>query len=367
MKPGGAFTQDSDDRDMQRSHNTQTLLVLLVGVLFSIPALAERELLLFPELLLEHEQDESLDNADLTPSLDLFGTARQGRLRLLGEVFISDEEFDVERLKLGYEFSPGTVAWAGRVHNPLGYWITQYHHGSYLQTSISRPEVARFEDEGGLFPNHITGLLLDTTHTTGNRAFDFSLLAGAGPELRSGNNSELQSFDLLDASSSKHKLNITGRFAYRPDSASGNQVGLFASYVKIPVTKSVYDTLELTTAGVFSSWQLADLTLTGALYLVRDELSNGGETDDGNFASGYLQADYLALEVWTPYTRLEQSFGDDNDSYIELMTKFIPKRQLLGMRWDFTPRQALKLEYSRNHARSKTYGKTFLNWSAVFP
>jgi len=352
---------------MLRSHKIHSPLVLLIGIVFSVPALAEGELLLFPEILFEHEQDESLDDADLTPSLDLFGTARRGRLRLLGELFMTDDEFEVERLKLGYALSPETIVWAGRVHNPLGYWISQYHHGSYLQTSISRPEVARFEDEGGLFPNHILGVLLDATHTSGSRAFEYSLMAGMGPELRAGNNPELHPVNLFNGGNGKHRLNITGRFAYRPDSASDNQVGLFANYVKIPVTKAVYDKLELITAGVFTSWQLADLTLTGAMYLVRNELSNGPARDDGDFASGYLQADYLALEVWTPYIRLEQSFGDDNDSYVELMTDFIPKRQVLGMRWDFTPRQALKLEYSRNHARSKTFGETLLNWSAVFP
>lgn len=354
-------------RDMQRSHHIHILWLLLVGVLFPAPVLAEGELLLFPEILFEHEQGESLDDADLTPSVDLFGTARRGRLRLLGEVVVTDEDIDVERLKLGYAFSPGTVVWAGRVHNPLGYWNTQYHHGSYLQTSISRPEVARFGDKGGLFASHIIGLLLDTTYTSENRAFDYSLLVGAGPELRAGNNPTLHSVDLLEFGSGEHKFNITGRFAYRPDSASGDQVGLFASYVEIPVTNAVYDTLKLTTAGVFSSWQLADLALTGALYLVRDELGNGGEKDNGNFASAYVQADYLVHQVWTPYARVEQSFGDDNDPYVELMNDFVPKRQVLGLRWDVTHKQALKLEYSWNHARSKAFGEAFLNWSAVFP
>ena len=349
------------------SRYTWILLTIIIAVVLSVRAHAESELLIFPELVFENTDNESLSDSDLTPSIDLFGTARQGRLRLLGEVFIADDEFDVERLKLGYAFSPETVVWAGRVHNPLGYWITQYHHGNHLQTSISRPEVARFEDDGGLFPNHIIGLLLDTTHTSGNHAFDYSLLAGVGPKLRAGNNAELHFASPNNIGDGEHKLNITGRFAYRPDSASDNQVGLFASYVKISVSKSVYDTLELTIAGMFSNWQLADLTLTGALYLVRDELSNGGKNDNGDFASGYVQAEYLALEAWTPYARLEQSFGEDNDSYIRLMGNFIPERQVLGLRWDFTTRQALKLEYSRNHARSKTFGETFLSWSAVFP
>jgi len=323
-------------RSMWLRYHGTGLLVFLVGALLSASVLAEGELLLFPEIRFEHQQGDSLGDIGTTPSLDLFGTAHRGQLRLLGEMVVSDDEVEIERLQLGYAVSPGTTLWAGRVHNPLGYWITQYHHGSYLQTSISRPEVARFDDQGGLFPSHITGLLLDATHTRENQAFDYALLVGAGPELRTGNNSTLHSVDLFDIDNGKHRLNITGRFAYRPDSASGSQIGLFANYVEMPIRNTSNDTLELTIAGAFSYWQFTDLTLTGALYLARDELDSRGTKESGNFASGYVQADYLAYEEWTPYTRFEKSFGDDNDPYVELMNDFIPSRQMLGVRWDFS-------------------------------
>lgn len=352
---------------MRFCHYNKVLLFLMAGVLPASSVLAEAELLLFPELRFDFLQGESLADARTTPTLDLFGTARQGRFRLLGEVVVTDEDVDIERLKLGYAFSPGMTVWAGRVHNPMGNWITQYHHGNYLQTPISRPEVARFDGRGGLFPNHIIGILIDGTHTVENHAFDFSLLAGAGPELRVGTTSELHPVDLLDVGSGKHKLNITGRFAYRPDSASGNQFGLFVSHVEMPVSGFVYDTLMLTIAGVFSSWEFEALGLNGALYRVRDEFKNGGSTDESSFISAYVQADYLGIDVWTPYARLEQSFGDDNDLYVSLMNRFIPRRQVLGLRWDVTRRQALKLEASWNHANSQAFGETLLNWSAVFP
>ncbi len=350
-----------------RPHIQILSVLLVVGAFFSVSALAEGELLLFPEVRLDHKHGDSREDTDLVPSVDIFGTARWGRVRLLGELTLTDEGIEAERLKLGYALSPGAVVWAGRVHNPLGYWITQYHHGAYLQVPISRPEVARFDDSGGLFPNHIIGVLLDVTHTSGNRAFDYSLLAGVAPELRVGSSSVLHPVDLLDINSGTHKFSVTGRFAYRPDSASGNQIGLFASYAEMPVTNSIYEMLELTIAGLFASWQFDDLALIGTLYLARDELDDNGVKDGGNFITGYVQADYPLYEVWTPFARYERSFGDDSDPYVALMNEFIPQRQVLGLRWDFSRKQALKLEYSWNHARSKTFGETLLSWSAVFP
>ncbi|HHJ14102.1 MAG TPA: hypothetical protein ENJ79_06955 [Gammaproteobacteria bacterium] len=352
---------------MRHTQHLRILLTFLAGTGFSAPSVADSEFLLFPELLLEHRQGDSSDDVELTPSLDVFGTARRGRMRLLGEVVANDEDVEIERLQLGYAFSSATTLWAGRVHNPLGYWTTQYHHGGYLQPSISRPEAARFGDKGGLFPSHIVGLLLDTTRTSGDRAFDYSLLAGLGPELRTGRAPALHSVDLLDVNSGRHKLSVTGRFAYRPDSASGNQAGLFASYVKMPVAGSAYDTLELGITGAFFSWQLAELGLSGALYRVRDALSANNSKDDGNFSTGYVEVDYPVHETWTSYARLEHSLGDNKDRYVGLMSDFIPERQVLGLRWDFNRKQALKVEYSSNHAGSKRFGSTLLNWSAVFP
>lgn len=353
---------------MRCSHPIRILWVLfLFGAFVSLTARAEGELLLFPEIRLDHKHGDSREDTDLTPSVDIFGTARRGRFRLLGELTLTDEGVEAERLKLGYAFSPGAVVWAGRLHNPLGYWITQYHHGNYLQNSISRPEVARFDDNGGLFPNHVTGVLLDITHATGNRAFDYSLLAGVAPELRAGSSSVLHPVDLLDINSGTHKFSVTGRFAYRPDSAAGNQIGVFAGFAEMPVTNSRYDTVELTVAGLFASWRFDKLDLKGALYLVRDELDDSGVKDDGHFATGYVQADYPAYEVWIPFFRYEHSVGEDDDPYVGLMNAFVPRRQVLGLRWDFSRNQALKLEYSWNHASSKTFGETLLNWSAVFP
>ena len=40
----------------------------------------------------------------------------------------------------------------------LGYWNNAFHHGRWLQITVDRPEILKFEDEGGLLPVHLVGV-----------------------------------------------------------------------------------------------------------------------------------------------------------------------------------------------------------------
>src|SRR5262252_557191 len=48
-------------------------------------------------------------------------------------------------------------------------WSTEeHHHGRYLQTSITRPAIERWEDENGIIPQHIAGVLFDSRFPLGD-------------------------------------------------------------------------------------------------------------------------------------------------------------------------------------------------------
>lgn len=64
---------------------------------------------------------------------------------------------DLERLVLQWEHDWFRIR-AGRIHTAIGYWNQAYHHGAWLQTSVDRPRVLAFEDEGGVLPVHSTGV-----------------------------------------------------------------------------------------------------------------------------------------------------------------------------------------------------------------
>ena len=68
---------------------------------------------------------------------------------------------------VGIDYERALIKWAprdefnisfGRFHTGLGYWNDTYHHGAWFQTSVTRPNVYLFEDQGGLLPVHTVGI-----------------------------------------------------------------------------------------------------------------------------------------------------------------------------------------------------------------
>src|SRR6266550_3960902 len=49
---------------------------------------------------------------------------------------------EVERSIIRYDYNDYFKISFGRYHTPIGYWNTAFHHGAWLQTSISRPDDA---------------------------------------------------------------------------------------------------------------------------------------------------------------------------------------------------------------------------------
>jgi hypothetical protein len=95
----------------------------------------------------------------------LFTGNLENSLKFVAEASVEPDEnnaigIDLERLQLQYKAPIGIFIQAGRTHTPLGYWNDAYHHGSWLQPTITRPRAVRFEDSGGLLPIHWIGVAL---------------------------------------------------------------------------------------------------------------------------------------------------------------------------------------------------------------
>jgi hypothetical protein len=85
---------------------------------------------------------------------------------------------EVERSIIRYDYNDHFKLSFGRYHTPVGYWNTAFHHGSWLQTTISRPEMVRF---GGTFiPTHFVGLLAEGNIPSGWAGLAYSFGVGNG-------------------------------------------------------------------------------------------------------------------------------------------------------------------------------------------
>jgi hypothetical protein len=85
---------------------------------------------------------------------------------------------EVERNIIRYDYNDYFKLSFGRYHTPIGYWNTAFHHGAWLQTTISRPEMVRF---GGTFiPVHFVGFLAEGNIPSGGAGLSYNVGVGNG-------------------------------------------------------------------------------------------------------------------------------------------------------------------------------------------
>ena len=319
--------------------------------------------------------DPSMEGSDNSATADFLYTHNSDNFRFLAEYVWSDSESELERLQAAWKIDDQTILWLGRFHAISNYWTTEYHHGQFMQTSISRPGVEEWEDESGPMPSHITGLWLEHEFSVGNQsAFNVGLTAGLAPKFEG---QQLVPFDALDPASG-HDTAISGRLVYRPDILSANQIGLALAHNDISVVSDSslalvnLDSVRQLTVGIFSNWEWERWRLsTNWVFFDIDLRYFDGDVAD-EFVLGYAQGEYKATENWTVFGRAEIGFGEDNSAYLQLLPEVIAHRNMIGVRWDFADSHGLTLEVAdtstpAENSEHDSFKELRIQWSAVFP
>ena len=85
------------------------------------------------------------------------------RFTFFGEVSLTGKDngysIEVERALIRYDFADEFKIAVGRFHTPIGYWNAAFHHGSWLQTSVARPEMIKFGSR--FIPTHFVGVIAE--------------------------------------------------------------------------------------------------------------------------------------------------------------------------------------------------------------
>ncbi len=255
-------------------------------------------------------------------------------------------DIDMERMYLEYR-ADNFIVTAGRTHAELGYWNNAFHHGRWLQLTIARPRVLRFEDDGGMLPVHHVGVTVEHTPDRGATGLDVALSVGNGhgPSLLGiQTNSETNYM--------KSILLRVGGVGFAHDTL---RFGVNGMLDKIEGDPTVYPLLPNT-----NMWELitgAYLALRGQQVIVFSEVYNvlhsgGGkswDTTDGFVVAGYRIEDVNLI----PYAELEARHGDggsdpfynpDPAQYPEATGAFNYVEGIGGLHYDLNPWSALKLE-----------------------
>lgn len=246
-------------------------------------------------------------------------------------VFAADDggefEAEVERLWIRYEVANAFQIAAGRFHTPIGYWNRTYHHGSLIQDTAARPFFLDFEDDHGVLPTHVIGLMASGDAWAGVGTFHYELTVGNGQSLDSSggldpapaDRPELDPTNLGDLNNDK---SVASRLSLRND--RGWQIGAFG------LTQAIAESGALDRGSLVATGEtLADQTLLG--FDVRYEgkryglLSEYFRIDHDGPAGGhdatafYIQAWFDPAEKWRLVYRFASLDSDERDPYFRLL------------------------------------------------
>ncbi len=356
-------------------------LVAVVATLVILPARAD-----------EHQHGNGSDwlvfvtgdarvhsSSDLAPqsnydylSADVLYSHSDGRFRMLAETYVAPDELDVERLQMGWEFGENTLAWIGRFHQPSSAWNTEHHHGQYLQTAITRPNIEHWEDEGGLVPQHITGALLETRGALGDKG-GLTLAAGGGaaPVIVDG---AMRPLGLFRPNVGGYRPSWSARVSFLPELLGDESMGLVLAHHELNVRDPTVAALlsandvELDVVGAFVKLDRRNWRLQATWYDIGVALDSGQQTRHERFGAGYLQVERSLPHALTAYGRVESSDNAGNSTYVTFQRReFELRRGLVGLRWDLARSQALTLEATHATTLAVPFNELRLQWSGVLP
>ena len=311
----------------------------------------------------------TLGNVDfyLTPQLS-------DRVRALVELAFEygpDGAFttDLERMQIAYQFSDAATIWAGRYHTPFGYWNTAFHHGAQLQTSILRPRMIGFEDQGGIIQAHTTGALLSGGVRSGAGKFHYDLWVGNGgvtTDDRTGGNGGLEFNRYKNTGGNIVGANL--RYAF-----GGNLTGLtlgvhgfrnqttnFQGGINGPEDSRT----QVNMLGAFGALERDDWEIIGEYYRFDNRnqwvdavlFPNAGALGKHKSWAGFAQVGRTFKDNWMPYFRWEKAQLDANDNYFASLNNANRyqagrsyQRYVFGLRYNIDPRSALKIEYNNTN------------------
>ncbi|MFI4941774.1 MAG: hypothetical protein ACHP85_00825 [Burkholderiales bacterium] len=297
-----------------------------------------------------------------TGGLDLFITSQiSEKLRFLNETVFEFEEggeavLDVERLLVQYDYADWLRPALGRGHTALGYWNHRFHHGSFTQTTVERPLLYRFEDDGGIMPVHFVGLEASGDVDVGESYFSYAanLANGRG--------------DITDFVQMVEDQNEAKAFAFMLTfhPTGMEELGFGANtYIdripKDPDTPGREDSIEERIFGVHAYYTVDPFELI----VEGQALHHDSEVGGVQWSYGaYAQVGYSLGRI-KPYYRFDLLGIDPDDAYfMDLPGVENTLEHTVGFRYDWTTFASTKLEFRRRD--SKTFDAFEAAASAAF-
>jgi len=304
--------------------------------------------LLFGEFDYRERENQGEDGFAIGQTVAQFNVQLDNRLSVFTEMTATarkgkDFEFEVERLFVRYDFSDQYKLSAGRYHTPLGYWNSAFHHGSWLQTTVSRPETVKFGSN--VIPIHFVGALIEGN--VGESSFGYK--AGIG----NGRSDEINDPGDFGDSNGNRAWLLAGN--YRPPGGYRLNAGLSLYIDQISPDFEPDIDEQLINAYVVLEGETPEV-LVEYTYAKHDS-----SLSEGNVNSAYAQLAYRLsgrAYPFKPYLRVERLDVDDEDPMLgDLNLGY--KGVTAGTRWDFSSHAVLKAEVRREKSDTLSTRNSF--------
>jgi hypothetical protein len=246
---------------------------------------------------------------------------------------------DLERGFIRYDHNDAFKLSFGRFHTPIGYWNNAYHHGLYLQTTVSRPEMMAF---GATYqPVHFVGLLAEGRAPGSRLGLGYTVGVGNGraPNLTRGGDA---------GDSNRHKAVLANVYA-RPDRVNALEFGMSVYHDRVRSEAGV-DMNEWIT-GAHVAWTNETPELIAEVVNVRhtDRMTGVTFNNPAFYAQGAYRLPFHGAR-WKPYVRFENISTDLDDPWFEHLDMSV---STLGLRYDIADFAAFKGEYRRSTQRTR--------------
>ncbi len=283
-----------------------------------------------------------------TGDFDLFLTSKiTDKASILAEIVIGEgdaQHFDVElaRALLKYDYNDHLRLSAGRYHTGISFYNTAFHSGRWLQTTVDRPLVVEFANDGGLLPTQAVGLSVTGEIPSGKLGLNYIAEYGSSDTIRPDSDGG----DTFDENNGNH---VIFGFFLRPEAIPGLQLGAsfyhdrISDFLNGPSVR-----LGQTIVNGHVVYVGHGLELLNEAFLIRNTFEQGGPTY--NMPAFYTQFSKRFGKV-RPFFRYQYANTNPNSSYHDdILLRHGPS---FGARYDFNENIAFKTQLDHTIRKGK--------------
>src|SRR6266478_493353 len=250
---------------------------------------------------------------------------------------------EVERNIIRYDYNDYFKLSFGRYHTPIGYWNTAFHHGAWLQTTISRPDIVKI---GGTFiPVHFVGFLAEGNIPSGGAGLSYSVGVGNGRG------------DLIsrpgDAGDNNNNRAWVANIYSRPRALYGLQVGasVYRDKITLPVVSPAGNEFREWISAAHIVWTKENPEFLAEFANVNHKniLTNAVTNNQAYYVQVGYRLPWLEKTL-KPYYRFEHTHTPFSE---QVFTNQDLVGSIVGLRYDITNYASFKSEY-RNTKRLPT-------------